>query len=556
MVQETQIGRLQLHIWDQGQSAARWSVTRQLQQTRLQPRHLPSSAILVIRQLTHKTAFSSRLAQTQQWTRQLQQQVDQLARQAVRPYHQTNGHMAQSVLFLDPVELLVCYTRDLVNRQQSWYWQEIFSLIPSQSVSEQLLVGWSTYVEGLPKTLMQLSPTVAVQAVEQLDGEQLQQIIATIHQHFGLVSATAQSRPSAQSPRPKEMAIATPPWPEWIPLPIGQGLQPRASYLLGVSHTLIQTPQLARTTQFMAQATAWVTQQEAALTSGFEAKHRADWAKAAPKDGQNTDAAYPAPPDPDGDPTIPAVLAWDAADDLTHSENARSKLAYSVKPGNRLAAKALQMDVADRPTPLLSAKRSDEVDVDGAVAEALHNTSSADEAQATRLEKASIHTALGGAFYLLNLITWLQSDARLPVHAPTNLWLAVGVLMREVLGERREQYRFDPLWVVLATLANRPSEELHAALYDEENNELAPTIHWWRQQYRDVIHAQLTQRLTIDVQLLAALFCLPAEVMITNTHIDVIIPLDAITITIRRAGLDRSPGWLPDFGYIVAFEFR
>jgi hypothetical protein len=42
----------------------------------------------------------------------------------------------------------------------------------------------------------------------------------------------------------------------------------------------------------------------------------------------------------------------------------------------------------------------------------------------------------------------------------------------------------------------------------------------------------------------------------TSTHIDLVMPLDAIARPARLAGLDRDPGWMPDFGRVIKFYFE
>ena len=48
----------------------------------------------------------------------------------------------------------------------------------------------------------------------------------------------------------------------------------------------------------------------------------------------------------------------------------------------------------------------------------------------------------------------------------------------------------------------------------------------------------------------------PGQLYVTATHVDLVMPLDAITIPVRLAGLDRNPGWLPDFGRVILFHFE
>ena len=58
------------------------------------------------------------------WRRAVQEQIDELARQALRPGRQHVPPHTNSVLFDDQVDLLLCYTRDLLAGRQPWYWAE------------------------------------------------------------------------------------------------------------------------------------------------------------------------------------------------------------------------------------------------------------------------------------------------------------------------------------------------------------------------------------------------------------------------------------------------
>lgn len=54
---------------------------------------------------------------------------------------------------------------------------------------------------------------------------------------------------------------------------------------------------------------------------------------------------------------------------------------------------------------------------------------------------------------------------------------------------------------------------------------------------------------------LAQLLRRTAWIHATDTHADVAFALADVDMTIRRAGLDADPGWVPWLGYIVAFHF-
>lgn len=46
-----------------------------------------------------------------------------------------------------------------------------------------------------------------------------------------------------------------------------------------------------------------------------------------------------------------------------------------------------------------------------------------------------------------------------------------------------------------------------------------------------------------------------ANVALTPTHVDVVLPLAQADVALRRCGLDNDPGWLPWFGWIVGFHY-
>jgi hypothetical protein len=48
----------------------------------------------------------------------------------------------------------------------------------------------------------------------------------------------------------------------------------------------------------------------------------------------------------------------------------------------------------------------------------------------------------------------------------------------------------------------------------------------------------------------------PARVLVTDTHLTVVLSLESLPIAIRQAGLDRDPGWVPAGGRFVRFLFE
>jgi hypothetical protein len=50
--------------------------------------------------------------------------------------------------------------------------------------------------------------------------------------------------------------------------------------------------------------------------------------------------------------------------------------------------------------------------------------------------------------------------------------------------------------------------------------------------------------------------CQPGQLYVTSTHVDLVMSLDVVSVPIRLAGLDRDPGWLPEFGRVIKFYFE
>ncbi|HSN76452.1 MAG TPA: hypothetical protein VL334_15355 [Anaerolineae bacterium] len=225
-----------------------------------------------------------------------------------------------------------------------------------------------------------------------------------------------------------------------------------------------------------------------------------------------------------------------------------------------------------------------------------------------------VPTRLGGVLYLVNLMAALD----LPACCERGWRLASGVgpwgllhaLGWELLGQ--EAVAGDALWPALALLDGRPAHEapgwrlprsrprrwpafeLPAGWFKDLGFDTAQTptqptgfdtaqtptqptasAHYLRwqaaglgQSYRPLLARWLALALPfIDLRLrlalglpaeaspAAALLALPGQLYVTATHVDLVASLEHISLPARLAGLDRNPGWLPDFGRVVTFHF-
>jgi hypothetical protein len=214
-------------------------------------------------------------------------------------------------------------------------------------------------------------------------------------------------------------------------------------------------------------------------------------------------------------------------------------------------------------------------------AEAPSEPSALDDREVVTAAEDGIATALAGAFYLVNVVR------RLGPALPEALegWDLVDGLARGLLCDADDgdgDPVHDALWAALAELAGRdpgapigraaapcgdrgvPADwrtaagvALDAGRLDgalaaplsacaRSGLELAvPALRVWLARELDVAPGLVT----------AELIRCPGRVHVTRTHVDVVMALAAVSLPIRRAGLDADPGWVPGLARVVRFHF-
>jgi hypothetical protein len=85
-----------------------------------------------------------------------------------------------------------------------------------------------------------------------------------------------------------------------------------------------------------------------------------------------------------------------------------------------------------------------------------------------------------------------------------------------------------------------------------------PLLARWLVQAMSLIELRLRLALDLgaDASLGETLLRLPGRLYVSRTHVDLVASLDDISLPARLAGLDRDPGWLPDFGRVIYFHFE
>ncbi|MEU6783125.1 hypothetical protein ABZ912_28365 [Nonomuraea angiospora] len=149
-------------------------------------------------------------------------------------------------------------------------------------------------------------------------------------------------------------------------------------------------------------------------------------------------------------------------------------------------------------------------------------------------------TGLAGALYLINLFTRPHLHERFAAGWRGDPgWPLVEALARGILAATpppdRTEAR-DPLWASLRALRARGSRSPRVTI---------PTV-----------LGGLADVLAVEPQEVAGeLLRRPGHLSITTSHVDLTMPLTAVSIRVRLAGLDADPGWVPVLGRVVAFKF-
>ena len=171
-------------------------------------------------------------------------------------------------------------------------------------------------------------------------------------------------------------------------------------------------------------------------------------------------------------------------------------------------------------------------------------------------------TPLGGLLMLLNALDVLRFPAWLASQPPALAQAFTAALLARIAARLRIG-ETDPQAPVLALSAGqrrllalarlRPFVHQWPAGFNSSGLQPAlPTVAAALALWQRALGRLLRRHAGLG---LALLVVRDAGVSVTPTHIDVVLPLDRADMTVRRAALDRDPGWLPWFGWIVSFHY-
>jgi len=155
---------------------------------------------------------------------------------------------------------------------------------------------------------------------------------------------------------------------------------------------------------------------------------------------------------------------------------------------------------------------------------------------------------LAGTFFLINIaISFGFYGPFVECELPLDPWDFLALAGRALEPALED----DPLWPLLALLANRRDDEPPGASFIPPDDQ--PFEEWLA-----ALVLRIRERLALALPVEeAAAFLLrrSGRIAVTPAHVDVYFALETHPIEIRAAGLDRDPGWIPAAGRHVAFHF-
>jgi hypothetical protein len=472
---------------------------------------------------------------------------------------------APAVIFADEAELLACLTHDaLRGGLDRWYWQR---LAPSRAggVGAVLTAAWTAHIRWLPAALAALPATEAARAVATLSRDQAGYVRRVLLSEYAVAGYEGVGYGARwQGPAVRErragapVGIAAPSAGEnddgLTPIPPRQIGGERSS-ARGIKGGLSSAREIAdgRSSALATTSSPWSAREiscgsapvppwrpwlpatvatAAALTPANEtllgialALHAAPAAVRRAGFGRQVDVWL----DMAAQPRLPQASAVGTAPTTTDPVPPHEP-PYAASPG---------------PVPPDGGPPRDRAAaVPEPVEPAGTEPGNADRGGGARAR--GVLSQAASALFLINMLTWLELPAEGPDGTAPSGWAIVELLARYLLDPDTVPDD-DPLWTVLAELDGR---EPGTVARDERGGLLTIADPAWAAVCRFVA-ASLASR-EISVAVLAQ----PGRIVITRTHVDVVLDLDRVDLAARTSGLDRDPGWVPDLGRVVAFHFE
>jgi hypothetical protein len=464
----------------------------------LRPSSLPPSAILCVREVRDR---SGRLrlgthpdfAAVERWRQTIVSMLDDLAKRAARPAHESVPAGTEAVLFADHAELLACLALDWCcgSLTEHWWWTGLF---PNESRPSFWTAIWRQHPEFIPAAAHTLAERRELPIVARSVGSGDAGLLLTaVLQQFALrelALALAQThagsfstitRPSTKEIRPLtdihtlplQTAVAQisaqaplpnpPPWRPWIPeteLPSDLGGQEQC--LFGIAVVLQRAPRLARSAPFAEAILNWI-----------RVPHPSSRSPIPPAVITSKDQAVSTQIAPEGPLREACPEASTACSYGTSREQKQgfSETEVTVTPNSESTS---PVGFCEQAGPAENSNAQPEADLSLSLVQpdaSLPTHSPRDSAKPLTListpllpqpwlAESKIETNFGGVFYLINaaLQLGLYGDFTTPLHRglALDIWDFLALTGYELAGV---QLTADPLWPLLAQLAGRNQDD-------------------------------------------------------------------------------------------------
>jgi len=560
----------------------------------LQPPAMPEQSILCIRRLHDPLPGgidlrSSAAPRPAAWEVAMRDAVGDAMRRAARPALGPVPASTEAVLFADRAELLACAARDALRGALAlhWWWTHLLGGERSHTAVVREWTRAPAYIPAAVELLVAQREIIAF-ALTLAPSDAVRLLEAVLLAHalpapaFHLVAAlTAIPVPRAPQPveephnkppaetKPRTDLLIAPPWRAIVPdlAPVLTALAIEQQTFVTVALVLRRAPAMARSERFTREAVAWIeSEKRGSRSHGVPVAPRlveaekdapprvADHREESLRGYLESGTVGPSPPTPLPSPPLPpgegrhrptlAAQTEAPFPPLPAIGGATSEDTEGGQGGEVLTAPFAE-HLPDAVAPR-AASPEPEILASSAVPEA-------EEPPPVDCEIA-IDSNFAGVFFLLNvgIGLGLYSDFTVPVQCGIDLdiWdflaLTGALLIPPLPGAA---FQSDPIWNLLATLANRREGEPPGAGFTPPDGQ--PRTAWLASTVE-----QIRERLALaglaDPSLVVRRY---GRVTTTPAHLDVHFSLAAHPIAIRMAGLDRDPGWIPAAGRHVAFHF-
>lgn len=395
----------------------------------------------------------------------------------------------------------------------------------------------------------------------------------------------------------------TPPWERVMaPETVSRALAPEARALMGASLALHRAPLVARSTAFATAFARWRAAASAESATTPEALRPSSSTISRPEPvgdrrsigdrGAGDEARRPAStespstdPSDEGEarkPVFPLIERLFRPDEAATASTSDPPVRTASTSGERVRSESTFGDSGHKDAVV---SRNDGVEAGFEVEEAAFG-----EWRGPTVETAETYSGLCGVFYLVNAVRSLgffrALDRHFGVPPVIGGWGWVELLARALLGPRAVAAADDPLWRVLAELDGRAPEvpagtgflapsidtlpddwaRILASAGDRQPGSVAPLgirPSPDLQRFLDLVVPFVRLRLEAalraagagDEALETALLRRVGLVQVTRSHVDVRMALDQVSLPARLAGLDATPGWVPELARVVTIHF-